>query len=348
MGNTSPYRVRTLSPALKANNRSKKARQVKEVEFKFFNQLPEALQAAVSNSLPVAKDAAHLACSSRGMNILLQHPPAVPMTVRKFLHHVVRGEHAQMQNMLRANINLLCQRGIVTDSSGREFGSISGFEYALWALDKFQWDDMLACLPRDNTGHLTEEGQKIATQLQQQYVHVKTRGVTYRFNGVTKTESHYDFAIINALKEQVATQTAPGEKNWTNIDKQWREGVGGSQRLCPMHVVDEYCSDTSFDPVPQFDSRPRLASGLRQFYNYLSSSWEFWFAAHSKLGSDFAIGKGPRAPGAGGRQWGRGRAGHDLAAMSALCETRTLDFSLLEAQLESSMMVVEERPRAGL
>lgn len=309
--------------------------------FEFFGKLPAMLKGSISGVLPTA-EASGLSSSSREMNFLSRRPPAVPMTLRKFLHLAVRGEHTQMQHMLRENIDLLWQRGIVTDYSGREFGAISGFEYALWALDKHQWDDMLACLPREKTGHLTAKGREIVEELQRQYVQVKTKGVTYRLNEMTETESHYDFSIINALQEQVNAQNAPGDKNWDAIDKHWCQFVGGVQRLLPVHVVDEYCSKTPFSlAVPQFTTRPKPANGLRQFYNHLSGVWESWFGGHSKLGVDFAIFKG-----AASAAWTSERAcdgGDDLAAMTALCKARTFGFSALEVQLKS-LLVVEEQP----
>jgi hypothetical protein len=323
--------------------------------FEFFSRLPAELKGAISGVLPTAK-ASGLSITSKEMNCLSQCPPAVPMSLRKFLHHVVRGEHALMQNMLLFNIDLLWQRGIVTDCSGREFGSVSGFEYSLWSLDKHQWGDMLACLPRENTGQLTDKGRETVAQLLSQYMQIKTRGVTYRLNEMTKTESHYDFAIINALHVQVNAQNAPGNKNWDAINRQWREGVGGAQRLCPLHVVDEYCSNTPFYPVPQFDSRPQPANSLRRFYNWFSENLESWFGSQSRLGFDFAIYKAylgtpqQQDPGSGrpfpaaSNAWS---AVHDLDAMRALCETRTLDCSELETQLHS-LMAVEEHPRPGI
>lgn len=227
-------------------------------------------------------------------------PLASRRPMQAFLQHVVRGEREAMLQSLKENPRLLVQRDSVTDSSGRAFDSISCFEYALWALDKHLWDDILDCLPLDETGHLTEERRRIVAELQGQYARVKTTGVTYTLNGMTKTESHYDFALIAALQEQVNAQNAPGVTNWNAIDKQWREGVGGAQLLCPMHVIDEYYSNTPFNPVPTFATRPIPVNGLRRkIYNWLSSGWESWRGGVSKLGTNFAIYKA----------WGGVRAG---------------------------------------
>ena len=318
---------------------------------KFFDNLPKVLNRVVDKYLN-SSDSSHLARTSRTTHALSKLSP-LPLSqrqpLRTFLGHVVQGEHGQIQTMLRQDIRLLIQRDNVKDYSGRAFDCISGFEYALWALDKHLWTDMLACLPKDEKGQLTEEGQAIVLELLHQYENVKTKGVRYQLNEMNKIESHYDFAIIDALQKQANAQNALGAnlatKNWDAADLQWRTGVGGAQWMAPMHVVDEYCSNTPFEPVPTFVARPTPARGLRQFYNWLSKAWEPWCDANSRLGFDLAIYK---AGAAGWAPWGMersGLAGTDLAAMTALCKTRTEDFILLEAQLKS-LLIVGEQPRS--
>jgi hypothetical protein len=56
-----------------------------------------------------------------------------------------------------------------------------------------------------------------------------------------------------------------GEKNWDALDKLWCEVVGGAQRLLPIPIVDEYCSNLPFDPIPPFKTRPTPAQGKQQF-----------------------------------------------------------------------------------
>ena len=120
---------------------------------------------------------------------------------------------------------------------------------------------------------------------------MNTDGVTYRLNGKTITEKHFDFenTIIKELQTQVDSINAPGVKNWDAIDKQWREGVGGAQKRLPMHIVDEYCSNEPFYPVPKFTSQPKSS---KQFYNWVTEKDENWFSVDSKLSVDFAIYKG--------------------------------------------------------
>ena len=245
---------------------------------------------------------------------------------------MARGEHEAVDAILKNDMSLIFKRCKVTDCSGREFENISGFEYALWALDKHMWAKIITCVPQN------EEGKRIFEILIAQYNKVKTDGVTYRLNGKTITEQHFDFknTIIKELQTQVDSINAPGAKNWDAIDKQWREGVGGAQNLFPMHVVYEYCSDEPFYPVPEFTSQPKSS---KQFCNWTTEKDENWFNVDSKLSVDFAIYKGE---GYGHGRSGRGlrcgrRVAVDLDAMTALCKVRTNDFIDLKSQLEDQM-----------
>lgn len=299
-------------------------------KFEKFDELPQELQIKTAQSLSTP-DLANLNRTSTNSWNLFQ-----PMVdVSKLLHQIVRGEHDALQSILKDDISLIFKRGKVTDCSGRTFENISAFEYALWALDKHMWAVIIACIPQN------EEGRKVFAKLLAQYNKVNTDGVTYRLNGKTITEKHFDFenTIIKELQTQVDSITAPNP-NWDAIDKQWREGVGGAQNLLPMHVVDEYCSNEPFYPVSKFTSRPK---SLRQFYNWITGKSENWFDVGSKLGSDFAIysvAAFGRSGLAGG--WGRAlRSGvvtNDLAALKALCEARTKDFINLKSQLEELIL----------
>jgi hypothetical protein len=291
-------------------------------KFEKFNELPAELKIETAQNLSNC-DLVNLAQTSTH-HIALFKPM---INVRKLLHHVVRGQHDAVQSLLTDDISLMFKRGKVTDCSGREFGNISGFEYALWALDKHMWAKMITCVPQN------EEGKRIFKILIAQYNKVNTDGVTYKLNGQTITEKHFDFnnTIIKELQTQVDSINAPGEKNWDAIDNQWREGVGGAQKQLPMHVVDEYCSDEPFIPVPKFTSQPKSS---KQFYNWTTQKDENWFSVDSKLSVDFAIHKGSRFLFAGGCGAARGAGGRDSDAMTALCEVRTQDFINLKSQLE--------------
>ncbi|AUB68508.1 TPA: F-box protein [Legionella pneumophila] len=303
-------------------------------KFEKFNELNKDLKIETAKNL-LNRGLVNLAQTSKHHLVLFK-----PMVdVRKLLQCVVSGEHAKVQSMLQTDWSLIFKRGKVTDCSGREFENISAFEYALWALDKHMWAAMIACIPSN------EESRKVFVQLLAQYNKVNTDGVTYRLDGKTITEQHFDFentiikelkTQVNEMKTQVDSVNAPNPTgdaidNWDAIHNQWRVGVGGAQKLLPMHIVDEYCSNEPFYPVPQFTSQPKSS---KQFLNWTEQKNVDWFNLNSKMGSDFAINKGR-----GDRPLGCGHGGiaasrDDLRAITALCEVRTMDFINLKSQLE--------------
>ncbi|KTD22780.1 SidC homolog [Legionella lansingensis] len=256
------------------------------------------------------------------------------LDVRKLLLHVVRGEYDAVRAMLAKDVHLLVKKGKITDYSGRIFSNISSFQYALWALDKHMWTMMLDCLPKN------EEGKAIKAQLFAQYKQVKQNGVTYKLYGKTITEKHFDFqnTIIKELQMNVNYFNMPYNQinNWDEIDQQWIKGVGGAQRLLPMHVVYEYCS-VSFSPVPAFTIQPFPE---KHFYNPETQKYENWFHSNSKLGIDFAIDaiidddvhSWASCAKASEEVTGPSRSACD--AMSALYAVRTMDFIKLESLLE--------------
>jgi hypothetical protein len=277
---------------------------------------------------------------------------------RKFFHHVVRCEHDAVKAMLGQNIDLLVKKSIVTDCSGGTFEPISPFEYALWALDKHMWDAMLQCIPQN------DKGNEVLAQLRSQYKALRItenilkekkpqiRGLTYRLNGTIITEPHFDFqnTIIKELKTQIDSMNTPWDhRDWDAIDKQWREGVGGAQRLFPVHVINEFCAFIYFDKA-EFNSYP---GSSKKFYNWITKRDENWFNEGSKLGIDFGLYKGrlgvaglPLLP-VGGRNSefvGRPRLDRDLVGMTKLFKIRTNDFTNLESQLEERLIIANNQP----
>jgi len=300
-----------------------------QAKFEKFNELAEELKLETAQKLSYL-DLVTFAQTSKYHRALFQ--PL--MDVRKLLHHVTRGEHDVVQAILNQDINLIFKEGKVIDCSGREFENASPFEYTLWALDKHMWTAMIKCIPSN------ESGKKVIAQLIAKYNKVNAIGVTYRLQGKTITEKHFDFnnTIIKELQTQVDSINAPGEKNWDAIDNQWRKGVGGAQKQLPMHIVHEYCSNEPFYPVPKFTFRPKSS---KQFYNWITKKVEKWFSVDSKLSVDFAIAK--TIP-----LWGRVQpevlvsgsrtaAPINLVAMTTLYKVRTNDFLHLKSQLKDQV-----------
>ncbi|CEK10369.1 SidC homolog [Legionella hackeliae] len=239
-------------------------------KFEKFNELLQELKIETAQNLS-NRDLVNFAQTSK-YHLALFKPV---IDVRKLLHHVTRGEHDAVKAMLEKDMSLFFKRGVVTDCSGREFENISAFEYALWALDKHMWAAMIACIPQN------EEGRKVFARLIAQYNKVNTDGVSYKLNGKTITEQHFDFknTLIKELQTHEDLINAPEVKNSDVIDIQWREGVGAAQNLLPMHVVHEYCSDEPFYPVPKFIYQPKSS---KQFYIWSTNKVANWFSVDSK------------------------------------------------------------------
>lgn len=303
--------------------------------FEIFNELMPELKTETAQKLS-NRDFGNLEQTSTYHSALFK-----PLfDVRKLLHHVTRGEHDAVKAMLKKDLSFFLKTGVVTDRSGREFENISGFEYALWALDKHMWAAMIACIPQN------EEGRKVFAKLIAQYNKVNTEGVTYKLNGKIITERHFDFktTIIKELQTQVDSIDTPGDKNWELIDIQWREGVGGAQLLFPMHVVYEYCSEEPFEPVPKFTSQPK---SLNYFYHVYVPLEGSWFSGDPKFAVDFAIFK---RDGCSYRWWRANGACalSNLNAMKALSEVRTNDFIALQSQLEGQMTLDYHHPESPI
>ncbi|CZI42213.1 TPA: F-box protein [Legionella pneumophila] len=301
-------------------------------KFDFFGKLLSELKIEIARTLP-KNDLAKLVESSK-IHLKLFKPL---LDVQKLLHHTVRGEHDAVQSMLKKDINLFFMKGRVTDCSGRTFENISAFEYTLWALDKYMWEKMLPCIPK------TEKGKKILAELLFQYDEVNTNGVTYKLHGKPIREKHFDFknTLIKELQIQLdLLETPEDDKNWDVIDKQWREGVGAAQKLLPMHVVHEYCSDEVFHPPLEFISQPKSSM---QFHIGRSEKSENWFGIDSRLGINYAVYCG--RPGLGGARSPSAPAfripwiGENLTAVKTLCEIRTKDFINLRSNLEQQTII---------
>ncbi len=303
------------------------------MRYKFeFNNLPKELQTEIAQNL-LNRNLINLGQISKSclFNSIIE--------VRKLLHYVVRGEHEAVEKLIKRDISLILKRGTVTDCSGRTFDHISSFEYTLWSLDKPMWALMLACVSEHKTS------KHIFARLLSQYNHVHANGVTYYFNGKTISEKHFDFenTIIKELQTQVHLVKAGPNPGWDIIEKQWREGIGGAQRLLPVHVVHEYCSNEPFSPQPQFNSKTKAS---RQLYHWTTRKFEDWFDRNSALGSQVAIYKALQVPGrtesvcamahkGWGGVWVKAQETH--VAIKTLYEVRKEDFVKLKPQLVTGM-----------
>ena len=175
-----------------------------------------------------------------------------------FLEHVVKGEQRQAEGMLKKYPQLAMAQGSVTDHAGRTFNDITGFQYAVWALDWHMWSMIREYLPLEaarsqakgfTTGRWVEE-----------------HGVCASWQNLLDA---YEFYLANYEILFKASK-------WTELNKLWLIKIGGGQKALPMHVFHEYCHPgQSFDPVPDF-TRP------------LPRTLPYWFSL-DMIGSSYCI-----------------------------------------------------------
>lgn len=298
--------------------------------------LPDDCKHEIARYLPTP-GILKMSLASKAEHTLFQPLVDERKQIHQLLLFVVNGQYGMVENVLHNDISLLYKPGRIKDCSDREFfgdNEISAFEYVLWALDKHMWTTMMNCLPKDS-----KKTNELLTILRSQYNKVTTQGITYQLHGKTITESHFDFTntIIKELQTQINSINAPGKKDWDAIDNHWRAGFGLSQKLAPIHVVDDWCSKEPFYPIPKFTSRP---NSQKQVYNSITQKFENWFSCDSKLGLDFAIIK------QGGKAMQCLRSLGDANALSvmldaikALYKIRTANFSELKSQLENRQKI---------
>ena len=152
-----------------------------------------------------------------------------------FLTHVVKGQQRQAEEMLKKNRHLALASGTVTDHANRTFNYITGFQYAVWALDWHMWSMIQKYLPEEaarsqaqdfTTGHWVEQ-----------------HGVQANWQNLLDAYEQY---LDNYSKLFKASK-------WTELNNIWLIQIGGAQKLLPMHVFHEYCHpNRSFYPVPDF------------------------------------------------------------------------------------------------
>jgi hypothetical protein len=197
---------------------------------------------------------------------LIQEYYVAPKDVAKFITFVAEGEQDKAETMLKSNPALALFSGDITDLSKRTFAGITGFQYAVWALDQHMWTMIRKYLPDESareqaqgfeTGPwVTEHGVNSENLLDNLIKAYQTIIDLYEFKRVKRVTITYDY------------------------EQDWVPQVGKAQFLLPIHVINEYYRPTtsvSFD-VQNFN---------------LSSPGRKWFTEDEndpgKLGEQFAI-----------------------------------------------------------
>lgn len=235
--------------------------------------------------------------------------------LQTFLRLVAEGEQNQAEAMLQSNVDLALAAGEVTDLSKRTFTNITGFQYAVWALDWHMWTMIRKYLPVEVASIQMEAFEG---------AWVKSYGTHFNLD-----------TLIMAYQSCIDLYNA---KEYEAGNKTWIEQVGGAQLLLPAHIVNEYCHPTrSLYPIPNF----RDVSVLPRSRS-TSDAGEWFTAWHSggKLGEKFACYRGTR----GGGRWGlcRGCCGltvatgaqYDIGSVRALASIRTAQREELIGELK--------------
>ena len=258
-----------------------------------------------------------------------QHAPVAtpqinPAHLQAFLNLVVAGQQDEAEAMLKQNPALALASGTVTDHAKRTFRNITGFQYAVWALDWHMWRMIKKYIPLEEA-RLQAEGFAKGSWVPEHEEHVTWK------------------RLIDSYKTLIDKWDP-----WTDeqINTYWVQEIGGAQLILPMHVLQEYCQpDRTFDPVPNFRDEIVLVRKLPD-----------WLADLSKIGKDFSIYRGDEC-GVRGMEWVVGpawlpcaeeflskdalawwpRKTHDRTALIHLNDTRLQQRGELVAELRSGV-----------
>ncbi|MDP3269694.1 MAG: hypothetical protein Q8M40_11720 [Legionella sp.] len=234
-----------------------------KIKFDFF-ALPDEIKLHVARHLHES-DGNSLAKTS-SFSLALFKPHSI---VNQLLNHVACNNSVQVNRLLAKYSDLWSGRGTVKDCSERVFNNISAFEYAVWAKDSVMLAHMLNSIPPG-------ERANVYPILWSQYEAVKASGVSYVFNGVTITESHIN--VENTLIDALSNFLFLYKNNMKSESAEyWVNSVGRSQKLMPLHIVDEYGLNSSNN------------NSNKQSTYLVSRRRSVWYSESSKLGIEQAI-----------------------------------------------------------
>lgn len=188
--------------------------------------------------------------------------------VLEFLKLVAEGKQNQAEKMLKSDPKLALVSGNVTDLSKRTFENITGFQYAVWALDWHMWT-MIRKYLSDEEARFQARGFETGSWVTQHGIHAK-------------------MLLDNLIQAYQITINLHEQRQYAKGDQAWVKEVGGAQLLLPAHVINEYCHPArSYEPVPNFrdiSMLPRCRATDRGD----------WFSTHngSKLGQTYAVYRG--------------------------------------------------------
>lgn len=299
--------------------------------------LPDDMQYEIASQFSKISDLARLAQTCKTYRGFFK-TQLDQLAVNQLLIYVVRGQKSKAEKMIKAQPALLNMRGKVTDYSGRTFHNITPFEYTLWALDRHMWETMLRAVRE----HKNE--QECMVGLHQQYQNYKEGdGLTYELLGIAYKEKHYDFSVIARLKNYHESYSFIHSTQ--GHDQCWAKGVGGAQKLLPVHVVYEYCSRRTFNPTPEF-TETDLPEKM-QVCDFILGRLDNWFDLTSnELGSRYGIlhdwdDEYQISSVLVHSTWNLVSVQQNIDALTALCNQRKAEYEKLASSLKISIEETE-------
>ncbi len=246
---------------------------------------------------------------------------ASPQAVAAFVRLIAEGEQNKAEVLLQNDATLALLSSDVTDLSGRTFKGITGFQYAVWALDWHMWTMILKYLSKD----------------------VAAEQIKAMDKGLWISQHHKsgDWLVQNLLNALQIQIDLLKQSKLDEADAQWYKGVGSSQYLLPIPFVNEYCHpNRPFNPCPEFAvlaSLPRMRK---------TDKGEWFTAIHNGGGLEkkfpvlrYSLGQQPaRGPvgAAIAAAWRGFGAPYDFKALHTLLAARLLQRDQLIADLSSS------------
>jgi hypothetical protein len=204
--------------------------------------------------------------------IFFPNPKTASSKLSTFLRLVAEGEQEKAEAMLKVNRRLALGAGTVTDLSNRTFKHITGFQYAVWAMDWHMWEMLLNWIPKE----------EVTMQLQALEENGTEHGIHFDLNPFIDVLDSY----ITKLKYHQL-----GEHEL--LRNEGRERIAQEQLLLPAHVVNEYCRpDRPFYPEPNFRKRglPRVRTVS---FNTYQEEWFSILSERSKYGYVYVRGNDP-------------------------------------------------------
>ena len=238
--------------------------------------------------------------------------------LQELLQNIDSGDQdGKAEGMIKDNPELLKHATTITDHADREL-NLTPFQLALFYRDWHMWQMIRQYMDPSDA----------AAQLQALEEHGTPYGTHYDFSDLKNAYQTY----LGRYKKLVQAE------NWNELDRLWRE-TGKQQARAPLHVLQEFFRpDRSFEPTPKFDETERPLPRAIKLFTVRPFRGPRESIDGAILGVHFAFIRGTGRPG-----WMSWQSRYDLfvrpfaaidsLAVAKLCETRSMQYKHLKAEL---------------